>query len=450
MPPSSPCSGRRRSNTAPSARVSQNATPWRRGRSGFSACTGRSSAIPRAAAAQSARHGHSTQRGARGVHSVAPRSIIACAKSPARCSGTSAGGEGAQPRFGARQLRALGEQPGHDPLDIAVHRRDRPIESDRRDRRRRVVADPGQRAQQCRVVRKASVMRRDDCLRAGVQIAGAGVVAESLPGVQHLVERGGGQRANIGKTRHESVKIGADRRDGRLLQHDLAEPDAVGVGALAGCGAPGQVAAVAVVPGEQRRRVGVVRERRDAFDRIAGMKDGDRERETRRVVAARRQRRAPVRAAPGRRGCLARRGSDRRTRRRRRAGAAQGGMERGRRCRAGRADLARKAGPRRRAETAGSPGIRPRSAAPRIAGHRSHQCFFRARRGDAARSRTGDAASGRVRDSGASQSRPPASPPTGDTAGMLDSRLAEIDDPELRAALAGLGELILRASRQTG
>ena len=33
---------------------------------------------------------------------------------------------------------------------------------------------------------------------------------------------------------------------------------------------------------------------------------------------------------------------------------------------------------------------------------------------------------------------------------MLDSRLAEIDDPELRAALAGLGELILRASRQTG
>ena len=51
---------------------------------------------------------------------------------------------------------------------------------------------------------------------------------------------------------------------------------------------------------------------------------------------------------------------------------------------------------------------------------------------------------------GASPSRPPASPPTGDAAGMLDSRLAEVDDPELRAALAGLGELILRASRQTG
>ena len=113
-------------------------------------------------------------------------------------------------------------------------------------------------------------MRRDDGLRAGVQVAGAGVIAQSLPGVQHLVERGGGQRANIGAARHESVKIGADRRDRRLLQHDLAEPDAVGVGALAGRGAPRQVAAVAVVPGEQRRRVGAVRRQRSAFDRIGG------------------------------------------------------------------------------------------------------------------------------------------------------------------------------------
>ena len=94
-----------------------------------------------------------------------------------------------------------------------------------------------------------------------MQIAGTGVVAKSLPGMQHLVQRSGGQRMNIGKTRDESVKIGADRRDSGLLQHDFAEPDAVGVGALAGCGAPGQVAAVAVVPCEQRRRVGAVRRR---------------------------------------------------------------------------------------------------------------------------------------------------------------------------------------------
>ena len=44
----------------------------------------------------------------------------------------------------------------------------------------------------------------------------------------------------------------------------------------------------------------------------------------------------------------------------------------------------------------------------------------------------------------------PAPPPTGEESGIVDSRLAEIDDPELRAALAGLGDLVRRASRQAG
>jgi hypothetical protein len=47
-------------------------------------------------------------------------------------------------------------------------------------------------------------------------------------------------------------------------------------------------------------------------------------------------------------------------------------------------------------------------------------------------------------------SGPQSHPPAGETAGRLDSRLAGVDDPELRAALAGLGELVLRASRRTG
>jgi hypothetical protein len=47
-------------------------------------------------------------------------------------------------------------------------------------------------------------------------------------------------------------------------------------------------------------------------------------------------------------------------------------------------------------------------------------------------------------------SRARAAPPTGADQGMLDSRLAGIDDPELRAALAGLGDLVRRVSRQAG
>jgi hypothetical protein len=49
-----------------------------------------------------------------------------------------------------------------------------------------------------------------------------------------------------------------------------------------------------------------------------------------------------------------------------------------------------------------------------------------------------------------SGSHAPTAPSIGDDAGMLDSRLAGVDDPELRAALAGLGDLVARASRRTG
>jgi hypothetical protein len=47
-------------------------------------------------------------------------------------------------------------------------------------------------------------------------------------------------------------------------------------------------------------------------------------------------------------------------------------------------------------------------------------------------------------------SRVPAVLPPEDDHRMLDSRLAGVDDPELRAALAGLGELVRRVSRQAG
>ena len=102
-------------------------------------------------------------------------------------------------------------------------------------------------------------MPLDDGARAGMQVAGAGVIAEPLPELQDLVERCRGERRNIGPACHESVEIWADSRYRRLLQHDLAEPDAVGVGPDAGGGPPRQVAAVAVVPGEKRCGIGRAR-----------------------------------------------------------------------------------------------------------------------------------------------------------------------------------------------
>ena len=95
---------------------------------------------------------------------------------------------------------------------------------------------------------------RDDGAGAGKEIARARVVAEALPGMQHLVERSRGKRAQVGPAREERARNRPDGRDGGLLQHDLAEPDAVRIGPLAWPRAPRQVAAVPVVPGEERLR----------------------------------------------------------------------------------------------------------------------------------------------------------------------------------------------------
>ncbi len=66
--------------------------------------------------------------------------------------------------------------------------------------------------------------------------------------------------STVGQRRSEPRVVVADGRDGRLLQHDLAQPDPVGIGANAagavgGRDAPGQVAGVAIVPGEHRGAV---------------------------------------------------------------------------------------------------------------------------------------------------------------------------------------------------
>ena len=112
-----------------------------------------------ARAAQSSRHGHSTQRGRRGVQIVAPRSIIAWAKSPARCAGTSAAASarrrGLAAGSGSRTAKSRATTRSTLPSTAAVA----PVEGDRRDRRRGVVADPGQRAQRRDVVAE----RRPPC-----------------------------------------------------------------------------------------------------------------------------------------------------------------------------------------------------------------------------------------------------------------------------------------------
>src|SRR4029077_7346415 len=92
-----------------------------------------------------------------------------------------------------------------------------------------------------------------DRLRAGMEIARPRVVAQTLPGMQHVVELRQGERFDIGPALEEAREVRTDGRDRGLLQHDLAEPHAIRIGRLARQRAPRQAAAMPVVPGEQLR-----------------------------------------------------------------------------------------------------------------------------------------------------------------------------------------------------
>ena len=166
--------------------------------------------------------------------------------------------------LGGGKRRLDPEDPRQHPLDIAVHDRCRLVIGDGGDRRGRIVADAGQGAQSRRVAGKAAAMVAHHRFRAGLQVAGPRIIAEPGPGLHHLLGGGCGEVGDARPAEEEGVVIGLHRRDRGLLQHDLGEPDPIGVRHGAGCtlarpDAPGQAAGMAVVPGEQgggRRRGG--------------------------------------------------------------------------------------------------------------------------------------------------------------------------------------------------
>ena len=193
---------------------------------------GKVSASPRACAAQLSCHGHRAQAGFFGVQIVAPRSIIAWAKSPARRCGASSRRKPAQLGLYARQRFGDGKQPRDHAFDIAVDRARRRIERDRGNRRPRYRRRcPEARAAPLRC-RELAAVAFDDGAGAGMQIAGARVIAEPRPGFQHLLERRRRERAHVAPAREKAGVIRRDGLDRRLLQHDLGKPDAVGIGAF--------------------------------------------------------------------------------------------------------------------------------------------------------------------------------------------------------------------------
>lgn len=155
-------------------------------------------------------------------------------------------------RLRRRQRRLDCEQPRDYPFDIAVHRGRMPPEGDRGDRGRRIGPDAGKLAQGVLGAGKTAAMGLRHGARAGMEIAGTGVIAEPGPGGEHVTEAGPRQCRHI---RPAAQKVDIARRHrlhGGLLEHDLAEPDLVGILQMSRRRPPRQRSPLAPVPSQQR------------------------------------------------------------------------------------------------------------------------------------------------------------------------------------------------------
>ena len=87
----------------------------------------------------------------------------------------------------------------------------------------------------------------DDRPRRFLQIPRPRIVPKPAPRREQLLFRRGGQRGHVGESLQETLVVRDYRRYAGLLEHDLGNPDPVGIAGPS----PGQVALVFVIPGEQ-------------------------------------------------------------------------------------------------------------------------------------------------------------------------------------------------------
>ena len=131
--------------------------------------------------------------------------------------------------LGHRQVIAKAQHPREQALDVAIQNRRPLLKAKRRDRSRGRAANAGQGLQVLCAARKRAAKLRHHRLRALVQVARTAVVTQATPQGQHLVLIGRRQGRHVGKARQKAGKVLQHRAHLRLLQHDLGQPNAVGV-----------------------------------------------------------------------------------------------------------------------------------------------------------------------------------------------------------------------------
>ena len=145
------------------------------------------------------------------------------------------------------EVAFLADEPGRDPEPVRLERDHRPIEREGRDGSGDVRADARERLELGDRVGEAAAAPEGDRPGRGVEVAGAGVVARSLPGLEDPVERGGGERLDRRERDQKPLEVRDRLGDAGLLEEDLGEQDPVGVAVAS----PGEGPPVPGEPGEE-------------------------------------------------------------------------------------------------------------------------------------------------------------------------------------------------------
>ncbi len=148
------------------------------------------------------------------------------------------------------------EQAREDACGVGFDDRHRLVEGERGHGIGGVPADSRQMPNQFHISRKRAAMFFNDGDGGGAEISGAGVVAKALPGVEHVVFGGGGERGEVREAPEPLIIIRDNGGDLGLLEHEFGDEDGVGIGGAA----PGESAGVFPVPGKERtpkRRSGI-------------------------------------------------------------------------------------------------------------------------------------------------------------------------------------------------
>ena len=125
---------------------------------------------------------------------------------------------------------ANGEQSGKDPRHVGVRGRMAASESEAGHGRGGVFAEAGQPGERREIAGEdSSVVPRDAHGRAA-EVAGPRVIAQARPGREDALLPGAGERRKVREPIQERTVPLPDRRDRRLLEHDLGDPDAIRIG----------------------------------------------------------------------------------------------------------------------------------------------------------------------------------------------------------------------------